>query len=228
MARRGVIAGVVVVGVLVGGAAVVDEVMRDRTEDRLAANLQSEVPGLDTLPEVEIAGWPFLTQVLAGELDDVQVSAPEATFEEVSLEQVEVQLYGVSTEEPHRARDAEITAFVPLESIQSIPALPGDLDIEEGMMVAAVPVLGQTLEVTFVPRADGRALAIDVDELRMGGAAVSRDDLPGGLGDQLQGLAFPLDGLPEGVRLTDLVVVENGADITAVGTDLLLEVPAQG
>lgn len=226
MAKRGVIAGVAVLGALLGGAAVVDAVMRDRTEERLATNLESEIPGLEGPPDVVIGGWPYLTQVLDGELGDVHVSAAEATLQDLPLERIRVQLHGVSTEEPYRAREAEMTAFVPLEAVQSLPGLDGDLSIEEGQMIAAVPVLGLTLEVAFTPRADGRAVAIDVDSLRMGGATVTADDLPVGLGDQLQGLAFPLTDLPEGVELTDLVVVHDGAEVTAVGTDMLLEVPA--
>ena len=228
MGVRAVVVGVVAVGILAGGAVVADGVARERTQDEVAQRLRTEIGGLPAAPDVTIAGWPFLTQVLAGELDDVHVSAPGALVAGIPLERIEVDLQGVSTDRtrPTTARAVDMTAFVTLDTLRG--QLPGDagLAVADGRLVSSTTVLGLTLEVGFVPRAAGRTIAVDVQTLRLGGADVTAADLPAGLGDRLDGLDVPLEGLPTGVELTDLVLVDDGAELAAAGTDVVLEPPA--
>ena len=99
-----------VVGVVVVGAAVADGAVRSRTEASLARTVAAELAGTD--PAVRIGGTPFLTQVLAGRLDDVEVTAPEATLDGLALEEVVIQLDGVSTTRPTTAERVTLTATV--------------------------------------------------------------------------------------------------------------------
>lgn len=226
MGARGVMVGVVVLSVVVGGAAVADEVFRDRTEEQIAADMQAGIPGLDVLPEVTISGWPFLTQVMSGELDDMHVAASEATIEGLTLQDIDVQLHGVTTEMPYRARDAEMTAFISLESIQGALPVDAELSIEDQQLVSSFSIFGLPLNVAFTPRADGRAIAVDVETLRFAGVTVEAQDLPQGVVDQLQGLSVPVEGLPEGVEISDLELLDDGANLTAEGSDVVLELPS--
>ncbi|MCL3860949.1 DUF2993 domain-containing protein [Actinotalea sp. K2] len=223
MGRRAVVGVVVVVGVLVGGAAVADGVIRERTEERLATDLQTQIPGLDTPPEVTISGFPFLTQVLAGELQDVHVTAPTATVEGLRMEQIDVRLRGVTTGEPYSARDAGMTAFLPIRAVQDALGIPFDLAVSGEYLTTSATVLGLAVDVELVPRAAGRAIEIDVETFGLGGVRVGAQDLPRGLGDQLQGLSFPVEGLPQGIELTDLRVRGDGVELTAEGTDVVLD-----
>lgn len=223
MGRRAVVATVVVVGVLAGGAVVADRVLHAQTEDRLATDLREQIPGLEVEPDVTVGGFPFLTQVLAGELDRVDVTAPEATVEGLLLEDVDVRLEGVSTERPHTAAGARMTAFTSLESMAAALDLPLDLAIDGDHLVASAEVLGMPLEVLLLPEAGGDEVLVDVDALRLGAGTVSIADLPGAFGDQLQGLSFPIEGLPEGLELTDVTLEADGARLLAEGTDVVLE-----
>lgn len=223
MGRRAVVAGVVVVGVLAGGAVVADRVLHEQTEDRLASDLRDQIPGLDTEPDVTIAGFPFLTQVLAGELERVDVTAPEATVDGLLLEEVEVRLHEVSTDQPTTAGRARLTAFTSLDAMTAVLDLPLDLAIDGRHLVASADLLGLPLEVLLLPRAGGREVLVDIDAFRLGGATISADNLPGGVADQLDGLAFPLDGLPEGLELTAVTLEPDGARLVTEGTDVVLD-----
>ena len=223
MGKRAVVATVVVVGVLAGAAAVADRVLHEQTEQRLATELRDQIPGLDAEPDVTIEGFPFLTQVLAGELGQVDVSAPEATVEGLLLEDVEVRLNEVSTDRPNVAGRAHMTAFTSLDSMAAALDLPLDLTIDGEHLVATTELLGLPVEVLLLPTAGGQEVLIDIDAFRIGGATVSAADLPSGFTDQLQGLSFPIEGLPEGLELTEVTLEPDGAQLVAEGTDVVLE-----
>lgn len=222
MGARGVVAGVVVVGLLAGGAVVADRVLHAEAEQRIAAELQAEIPGLATEPDVTVHGFPFLTQVLAGELGTVDVTAPEATVQDVVLQDVDVRLEQVSTSRPTTAGSARMTAYAPLDQLTAALDLPLDLAIEGDRLVASTELLGLPLEVLLLPAAGGDAVVVDVDGLRLAGATVSAADLPAALTEQLEGLEVPLDGLPEGLELTELTLDEGGAHLVAEGSDVVL------
>lgn len=67
---RGLLITLVVLAVLLVGA---DFVARAVAEDRVGAALQEPL-GLATEPEVDVHGFPFLTQALAGRYDDVDLT----------------------------------------------------------------------------------------------------------------------------------------------------------
>lgn len=221
--RARAVSTVVVVGLLIAGAGVADVVLRERTEDRLASELQQEVPGLTAAPDVTITGFPFLTQVLGGELDDVRVTAPSATVDGLRLDRVDVRLTGVSTRGPTAVDRAELTAVVTPAALQQVLTVPVELSVDGAHLVAATELVGILVEVLLLPRAARRAIEVDVDGVRVGGATVAAQDLPSAVTDQLQGLSLPVEQLPRGVELTGLTVESDGVHLRAAGTDVVLE-----
>jgi hypothetical protein len=85
------IALVVIVAVLVG----VDFAARWVAEDRVGAALQSSLD-LPQPPDVDIRGFPFLTQALDGTYDDVGLSAPGIRYGELRDLTLTADLSGVS------------------------------------------------------------------------------------------------------------------------------------
>ena len=91
-----------IVLVLVLGLAVLgDRVAHGIAEDRVATEL-AEKGGLQGTPDVAIAGFPFLTQAVAGRYDDVEISLtaeqlgqPAGTRADIALHGVEVPLSSV-------------------------------------------------------------------------------------------------------------------------------------
>ena len=82
---------VVIVAVLVG----VDFAARWVAEDRVAVAL-GEALDLPNPPEVDVRGFPFLTQALAGRYDDVGLSAPGIAYGELRDITLTADLEGVS------------------------------------------------------------------------------------------------------------------------------------
>lgn len=220
MGRRGVLTlGVLVV--LAAGAVVADVVVRDRVERQVADAVATELPG--TEPTVRIGGTPFLTQVLAGSLDVMTVSAPAVTLDGLAMTDVVVRLADVTTTQPRTAGSAELEARLTPAALEQALALDGlSLTGEDGALVAATEVLGLPLAVDLVPRAAGRAVELDVVRLTIGEVEVGIEALPASLAAQLTGLAVPLDSLPPGVELTEVRVVGGVVLVEAGGTDLSL------
>lgn len=226
MGARGVVGTVLVVAVLAGGAVVADGIARDRTEDRLAEDLQQQIVGLDAPPEVTIGGWPFLTQVAGGELDRVDITADQAVVEGLTLQDVTVLLTGVSTDQPTTARTAELAGVAPVDGLADLIDLPVQLTARDGALVAQGEVLGLPLEVTLLPRAAGREIAVEVQDISVGGA-IDLGGIPG-LDGAFDGLTIPVEQLPEGLELTEVRVDGDVIRLEAAGEDVVLEAPAAG
>src|SRR5665647_1410449 len=108
---------VVVLTVLLGGAVVADGVVRQQTEERIATEMAAGIPGVEQPPAVSIGGFPFLTQLMAGRLGSVHVTAPTATVEGLRLDDVVVELTGVATEAPFTAEHAVMTAITTADAV---------------------------------------------------------------------------------------------------------------
>lgn len=228
MGTRAGVALVIGLGVVVGGAAWADGVARSGAEDDLARTLLTQVDGLETEPDVVIEGVPFLTQVAAGQLESVRISADSVTVQGLPLHDVVVHLEGVRTDGPTTARTATLAGSARTADLGGLLSFDADLAVEDGRLVASTTVLGLPVSVRVVPRADGRAVAADVESISLAGAVVDAADLPGPLADRVQGVSVPLDGLPPGLELTEVTVTPTGLDLAAAGTDVTLPAAAAG
>jgi len=216
-----VVIGVVVVAVLAGGAVAVDAVARDRVEAQIAAEVAAGF-GLESEPDVEIAGTTFLPQVLGGSVETVRVSADAATIGTLPMEEVTVTLTGVSAREPYVADAVDFTGLVPLAAAQEQVPEELELRIEDGAVLVGASVLGLPLEVTATPVADGRAVVARVDALSLGGLTVQVTDLPESVAQTIDGIRVPIDGLPESMTLTSVTATEAGFQVEATGTEVAL------
>lgn len=211
----------VVLAVLAGGAYLADTLLRREAEDRVAAEVQQAIPGVEQAPDVTIEGFPFLTQVAGGELESVRLTAPAATVEGLRLEDVVVRLHGVGTQSPYTARTAEMTALVTPEAAEDALGLADlDLQVRDGELLATASVLGLPLDVAMTATAADHDIVVDVEAFLLGGFRVESTELPADLTAQLQGLRFRVSGLPTDMSLTGVTVVEDGMEVSAAGTDL--------
>ena len=110
MGLRWVVAGGVGVVLLAGAAVGADWWARDTVEDQVAGAVTAEAVSVSGGPHVEITGFPFLTQLVAGSLDDVLLSASSATLGELTLTGADVHAREVSTGTPYTARTARLAA----------------------------------------------------------------------------------------------------------------------
>jgi hypothetical protein len=229
-----VVVGVVAVVVLAGGVVVADRVAQATAEKRVIAAVEQNLDGVVGTPTVDLGGFPFLTQLLAGSVDDVTGTVDGVTLEGIDATDVTFDAHDVSTSEPYTVGTATIAATLPTASIEQIVADRSELDIalavDGGTLTASGKVLGLALAADVVPRVEDGRLLVSVDNVQFAGLTVSVDDLPGAVGDRLTDIEIPVEGLPAGLVLSDATVVADGVRVSATGTDVELPgvVPAAG
>ncbi|MFD6876027.1 MULTISPECIES: DUF2993 domain-containing protein [unclassified Streptomyces] len=228
---------VLIIGVVLGALLVgADRWAVGYAEERLAERIQAR-QGAGGKAEVEIEGFPFLTQALSHDLDRVnlKLTGVEATADgrKTRLSQIdasfrEVKLNGDYT--GGTARRAEGTALISYEDLTKASqngvvltygGTPGKVKV-----TATLDFLGQSLTrhvvstVTLVDAKDGKGKIVRVraDEVPGGG-------IPGIEREVRKRTDFDRNvdgGLPAGLGLSALTADESGVHLTLTGTDVVL------
>lgn len=223
--RRLVIAAVVLLAVGVGADRLAVHVLEGKAADKLAASI-----GLSASPEVSIKGFPFLTQIAMGGLDelDASIASYEATVPggstariddlELSLKNVEFT-NGFSAA---RARTATGTAVIPYDQLLKAAAS----DAGSGARVTRLSDGGDgRIEVEVTK--DGRTYAVlssvtvTQDTIR-----VRAEDLPQAEGvseDQIRSVTDfqqSITRLPGGISLQQATPTPAGLRLTVGGNNI--------
>jgi hypothetical protein len=224
---------VVMVVVLLGLLGLADRFAVGFAEDRVATRVADE-GALQGTPEVDIAGFPFLTQAVAGRYDDVRISLtaaelgqPEGTRAELVLRGVEVPLSaalsGSVREVPVERIDGTATLSYALLSAQ---LGAGTRLTREGgglRITRTVELLGQALPLTATGAVTLKGSDIVVDVHQASGAGVDVPDRLLRRAADLLDLRYPVPPLPFGLRLTGVAPSEEGVDLALEATDTVLE-----
>jgi hypothetical protein len=223
----------VVLLLLLGLLVVADRVAVGYAEDQVATQI-AEKGGLEGTPEVDITGFPFLTQAIGGRYDDVRISLtaaelgqPEGTRADVALHGVHVPLSAVLSgsvsEVPVDRIDGTATVSYALLSAQ----LEGDTTLKregDGLRITrTVEILGQTLPLTAAGTVtlDGNDLVVDVRQAA--GAGVDVPDWLLSRATDLLDLRYTVPALPFGLRLTSVTPADDGVDLGLEATDTVLK-----
>lgn len=207
-----------------GGAAL--------AERAVAADVQSR-SALTAPPEVEIVGFPFLTQALAGRYDRIEVRAAEVPAGELMLSQLDATLTGVQV--PLSEALSGPVAEVPVEQVTAEAVVPyaglvrrsdrGELTIApEGDRVrvtGTVEVAGQEVSaaaVSTVEVVDG-AIVVTAEEFEVGSETIGR--LLTRLLRRRFDFAVPV-ALPYGLTVTAVEVRPEGVLVLASATDTVI------
>ncbi|MGY4644567.1 LmeA family phospholipid-binding protein [Cellulomonas sp. URHB0016] len=222
--------GLIVLVVLGAGVVVADRVAAAEAENRAVETIDLNLDGVQGTPDVTIGGFPFLTQLLRGSLEEVSGHVDGMTLEGIDAVDVQVEAQDVSTTEPYTVGSGSIAATLPTASIEQVVADRTDLDVQVAVegdaLTASGQVLGLKLSATLTPRVEDGRLLVDVGGLRLAGLTITVDDLPSSVRSRLTDLEVPVSGLPEGLVLSKATVVADGVRITAIGTDVTLPVAA--
>jgi hypothetical protein len=222
----------VVAVLLLGLAVLVDRLAVGVAEGKVASELVTK-GGLHGTPEVDITGFPFLTQAIGGSYDDVRISLtadelgqPAGTRADIALHGVQVPLSAVVSgslaEVPVDRIDGSATLSYALLSAQ----LGQDTELtREGdrlRITRTVEVLGRKLRLTAVGQVtlEGSDLVVDVQ--KAAGAGV---EVPGFLLDRaadLLDLRYPVPALPFGLTVTSVRPAADGVDIGLRAVDTVL------
>ncbi len=226
----------VVALLLLGLLVVGDRVAVGFAEDKVATEIAAK-GGLQGTPEVDITGFPFLTQAIGGRYDDVRISLtaaelgqPEGTRADIALHGVRVPLSAVLSgsvsEVPVDRIDGTATLSYALLSAQ----LEGDTTVTRegsGLRIArTVELLGQTVPLTAAGTVtlDGNDLVVDVQQVA--GAGVEVPDWLLSRATGLLDLRYTVPALPFGLKLTSVTPADDGVDLGLQGTDTVLKATA--
>ena len=234
MSRRAGCLGALVFLLLlvVGLLVVVDRVGVGIAEDRVAEQV-AQRGGLTAPPEVEIAGFPFLTQALGGEYDDVrlqltaeELGQPAGTHADVSLRGVHVPLSDVVSGSVQQIPVDRVDGTATLSYDLLAQQLGGDTVLaQEGdgiRVTKRVQVLGFDVPVTATGevRLEDGDVVVDVDD-----ASAASADVPDAVVEraaQLLDLRYPVPALPFGLQLTSVAAAADGVDVRVEATDTVL------
>lgn len=212
--------------VLAVAGTVVDRVAVARTEDQLLAEARQQLE-LAEDADVEIDGFPFLTQVVAGELAEVRATSSALVLEGFELRDVRVALRRVAPEEPYPAETVEINAVVPVETLGLVLArelgleTPPSLEVVGDRMQVDVEVAGVGLAVLVAPVLVDGAITLELGEVSVGGASIP-DVVVDALGERLRDVRVEVPGLPEGLVPTRLAVGRDAVELRLEGSDVEL------
>ena len=229
-------APLVVALLLLGLLVVGDRVAVGFAEDKVATEIAAK-GGLQGTPEVDITGFPFLTQAIGGRYDDVRISLtaaelgqPEGTRADIALHGVRVPLSAVLSgsvsEVPVDRIDGTATLSYALLSAQ----LEGDTTVtREGSglrITRTVELLGQTVPLTAAGTVtlDGNDLVVDVQQVAGAGVEVPEWLLSRATG--LLDLRYTVPALPFGLKLTSVTPADDGVELGLEAADTVLKATA--
>ncbi|MQA77797.1 MAG: DUF2993 domain-containing protein [Streptosporangiales bacterium] len=220
------VALVVLLALAVGADRVVDYNVEKRAAESLAGQL-------GTTPDVDVAGFPFLTQWGSGRYERVTVTADRATLGDTRVEDVEMVLSDLRA--PAYVSNERDVAAATAGSLRMTGTLPyGSLALPAGIkakrngtsrrtvhLSGEVEVLGQRPKFEAVVRVSLRDGQVRLEPRSvdfLGGipsaaiTALVRDNLT---------LTLSPD-VPEGTAITGLAVADDGLDLTVTGTNVTM------
>jgi LmeA-like phospholipid-binding len=222
----------VVVLLLLGLAVLADRVGVAIAEDKVGEQLAAK-GGLAGTPDVEIAGFPFLTQAVAGTYDDVRISLtaeqlgqPEGTRADIALHGVHVPLSSVVSGSVDQVPVDRIDGTATLSYALLAAQLGGDTTLRpegDGLRITkTVEVLGQTIPLTAAGTVslDGNQLVVDVE--KAAGAGVDLPEFLVSRVSDLLDLRYDVPALPFGLQLTGVEPAEDGVDVRVEAEDAIL------
>ncbi|MDA0563705.1 DUF2993 domain-containing protein [Streptomonospora sp. S1-112] len=208
--------------------AVADRGLHYAAESEIASRVEQQYE-MTSEPEVTIGGFPFLTQAIGGEYDEIHIVTGAVVVDDVQLERVDVTARDVRapigdllTEPSVVAGSADARVMLPYSELQKrlpegivienengSPRMSGDLALGQ----YSVPVsadLGVAVEQGTIVVTPSN---IEVGQSQFG-------DL--GLVEDLLALSVPVPEMPFGLRVSDIQAQPNGVEVTAEATDVVL------
>ncbi|MFC5217950.1 DUF2993 domain-containing protein [Streptomyces coerulescens] len=234
----------IVVIVLGGLFVLADRLAVGFAEDEVAGKLQTRENLADT-PDVSIKGFPFLTQVLGGALDDVEVGmsgfvAAAGDGKSIRIDDLKANMKGVEFSGDYSSATAatatgtasvsyaELLKTAKSEPTQVAPGVTASVvglsDGGNGKIKVAVEatVLGTKLpEPVYVlssVTAQGDTVRVKADTLPNFGGAEIAESRARAITDFEQ----KIDGLPGGIQLDSVQAAKDGVEITVKGSNVRL------
>ena len=224
---RRLIAVLVVAALLVVAGLAADRFLHARAEERIAEELGTAVD-VTGQPDVTVEGFPFLTQLAAGELESVRARADALATEGVRLVDVTAHARAVTVETPSTAGRLDLAGTLPDETLQEMvrERAPGVTvaSASDGVHLTTT-VLGVDLALVAEPQVQDGGIGVRVTRVELGGAQVDTEDLAPLVGEELLELDLEVPDLPLGLTLVDVAPRDGGLRLSLTGEDVVLAAP---
>ncbi|WP_149181324.1 DUF2993 domain-containing protein [Streptomyces sp. TRM49041] len=219
-----------IIAVVLGGLfAIGDRLAVSAAESEAAERIQAN-QGLSGSPDVSIKGFPFLTQVLDKELDqvDVAMTGVEATAggRKVRVGELSAELRDVRLENNYSravAATATGTARIAYEELQK--ASENDVTLAYGgegkiKVTGSVEVLGRKITRSVLSTVS----VVDGDTLRVRADEVPGNGIPGieELVRKRTDFDRQVSGFPAGLKLQKVEATPDGLAVTVGGQNIVL------
>lgn len=218
--------------VLVGLAVVADRVTVRIAEKKVAEQIQQQGK-LAGPPDVTIAGFPFLTQAIAGRYTDVRIALTASDLDQPAGTSARVSLHGVRL--PLSDALSGDVQKIPVDRIDGTATLSYDLLAQQlggdttlrregnGLRITkTVHVAGLTLPLTATGtvRLDGGVVVVDVQQAS--GVGVSVPSYLVRQVSQLLDLRYKVPPLPFGLTLTSVSPADDGVVVQVAASNTVL------
>ncbi|WP_328538023.1 LmeA family phospholipid-binding protein [Streptomyces sp. NBC_00344] len=216
---------VILGGLFVGADRIAVHVAENEAADRIRSS-----EGLTASPDVDIKGFPFLTQVLGKKLDrvDITMNGVEASAQgrKVRITRVRAELHDVRISGSYSsavAARASGTAHISYEDLTRASetgakvAYGGDGKVK---VTGSVDILGRTLTRSVT----SSVTMVGKNRIKVRADAVPGEGIPGleGLVRKKTDFEGAIGGLPSGLELDKVQATPDGVDIGVTGTDVSL------
>ncbi|NUQ98694.1 MAG: DUF2993 domain-containing protein [Streptomyces sp.] len=225
---------VLIVLVVLGGLFVAADRILVTVAQNKAAEQAKVTEGLSSKPHVSIEGFPFLTQVLTGKLDDVKVkatglAADSGNGQQVRFESLNADLRGVKLSNGFKravADSADGQVFLTYADLQTAIGIPG-LKVSYGgpaqngaaLVRLSGPIMGGNLSVVSkVTVRGGDSVGLTAQSIPTAFKAL-------GLENQVRqkiDVTVQIAHLPSGLGVTGVSTAPDGISVAAAGKDVVL------
>ena len=203
--------------------------------ERIAADALQSSQHLDSRPEVDIGGFPFLTQLISGSYDEITVTAENVPLgvraHGLVLSRLQVVLHDLTVSGSFSHFHAETaTADATLDYAQLGRVVGADLQYAGNGRVEAVKKVtfaGHTFNarVSARPTLEGQSLSFT--DTRVDGVVGVPDFVVASL-TQLYRVTIPLQSVPFDVQLQSLSAGSDGVTLAMTGRNLVYDKSAGG
>ncbi|MET7936313.1 DUF2993 domain-containing protein [Streptomyces sp. NPDC005322] len=218
-----------IIVVILGGLFVAaDRIAVNMAESKAADKIKSS-QGLTSTPHVSIKGFPFLTQVVGKELDEVDVGLDGLTTDagggrSVRVTELDAQLHNVSISSDFSSATADRATGSAHISYADLSQAAG-----EGVTVGYDPAGGNQVKVTgnllgLSLSARSKVTIVNGDTIRMHAETIPGGNIPGWEGKvrERTDIERKIEGLPQGMRLDKLVTDKDGIEVSVAGNNVAL------
>jgi len=203
-----------------------DFVAKAVAENDIASQIQSN--GLPVKPSVTIEGFPFLTQVIARDLKQIDISASEIPVNAgpttINITSIKASITGLhlnSSFNGGTANHATGTVFVSFADLA-----PGFGDLPGGFTLTQAGPNLVKLTAGIGPLSDTEEARITYSATKVSIQFVNSGGLLSGIFSSLAPFSFSLPaGVPTGLRITNASVTSQGLTATVAGNNVLLTQP---